>query len=267
MARNEEKAQSTLSRFRAAVNDIYNGPAVSRPYLATECDDVQEAEKWRRQILKEISKKVSQIQNSALGEFRIRDLNDEINKLMREKGHWQDRIVELGGPNYWKIGPKMLDREGKVVPGQRGYRYFGAARDLPGVRELFEAHAPVTEKKVRSQLMKKVDAQYYGYRDDDDGVLIPLEQAEERIAIQRIVAEHEAAIADGSLKRTAEDDMDDLYLAAKDGDEIRYTEVDEEFTQGIGRFVAHVAVPSQKEVEAYLLERKKEELLKRYANV
>ena len=36
-----------------------------------------------------------------------------------------------------KHGPKMLDHEGKEVPGNRGYRYFGAARDLPGVRELF----------------------------------------------------------------------------------------------------------------------------------
>lgn len=33
----------------------------------------------------------------------------------------------------------MLDREGKEVPGSRGYRYFGAARELPGVRELFDA--------------------------------------------------------------------------------------------------------------------------------
>lgn len=32
----------------------------------------------------------------------------------------------------------MLDHEGKEVPGNKGYKYFGAARDLPGVRELFE---------------------------------------------------------------------------------------------------------------------------------
>jgi len=38
---------------------------------------------------------------AGLGEFKIRDLNDEINKLLREKGHWQDRIKELGGPDYW----------------------------------------------------------------------------------------------------------------------------------------------------------------------
>ena len=54
--------------------------------------------------------------------FRLRDLNDEINKLMREKGHWEDRILELGGPDYKKVGPKMLDHDGKEVPGNRGYK-------------------------------------------------------------------------------------------------------------------------------------------------
>ena len=34
---------------------------------------------------------------------RIRDLNDEINKLIREKGHWEVRIVELGGPDYARV--------------------------------------------------------------------------------------------------------------------------------------------------------------------
>ena len=48
------------------------------------------------------------------------------------------QIKELGGPDFRKIGPKMLDHEGKEVPGNRGYKYFGAAKDLPGVKELFE---------------------------------------------------------------------------------------------------------------------------------
>jgi hypothetical protein len=43
---------------------------------------------------------VGEIQNPGLGEFKIRDLNDEINKLLREKGHWERRIKDLGGPNY-----------------------------------------------------------------------------------------------------------------------------------------------------------------------
>ena len=35
------------------------------------------------------------------------------------------------------------------MPGNRGYKYFGAARDLPGVRELFESDAP---KEARLQI-------------------------------------------------------------------------------------------------------------------
>uniref|UniRef100_A0A8C5S3Z9 Pre-mRNA-splicing factor ISY1 homolog n=1 Tax=Laticauda laticaudata TaxID=8630 RepID=A0A8C5S3Z9_LATLA len=140
-------------------------------------------EKWRRQIIGEISKKVAQIQNAGLGEFRIRDLNDEINKLLREKGHWEVRIKELGGPDYGRIGPKMLDHEGKEVPGNRGYKYFGAAKDLPGVRELFEKEPLPPPRKTRAELMKAIDAEYYGYRDEDDGVLEPLEQEHEKKGI------------------------------------------------------------------------------------
>ena len=46
--------------------------------------------------------------SAGLGEFRIRDLNDEINKLLREKRHWEDRIKELGGPDYGVSHGKTL---------------------------------------------------------------------------------------------------------------------------------------------------------------
>lgn len=155
---------------------------------------------------------------AGLGEYRIRDLNDEINKLLREKYHWEVQIFNLGGPNYRRIGPRYLDREGREVPGNRGYRYFGAARELPGkkkgktniypyphistrvpcsknylyhklslscagVRELFEQEPMPVPKKSRAELMKDIDADYYGYRDDDDGILIPLEQDAEKEGI------------------------------------------------------------------------------------
>ena len=139
MARNSEKAMTALARWRNAklAEDGNDKKAERRPYLATHCDNLKDAERWRLQIVREISKKVSQIQNAGLGEFRIRDLNDEINKLLREKRHWEARIVELGGNDLRKKS-RMLDREGKEVPGSHGYKYFGAARELPGVRELFE---------------------------------------------------------------------------------------------------------------------------------
>jgi hypothetical protein len=70
MARNEEKAQSMLNRFLAAKQDDKRGPKARRPYLASECTDLNEADRWRQQILREIGRKVMEIQNAGLGEHR-----------------------------------------------------------------------------------------------------------------------------------------------------------------------------------------------------
>ena len=40
--------------------------------------------------------------------------------------------------------------------------------------------APKPPRKTRGELAKLVDADYYGYRDEDDGVIVPLEQEEEK---------------------------------------------------------------------------------------
>lgn len=40
--------------------------------------------------------------------------------------------------------------------------------------------APAPPRKTRGELYKDVDADYYGYRDEDDGVLVPLEQDTEK---------------------------------------------------------------------------------------
>lgn len=37
---------------------------------------------------------------AGLSDFQIRDLNDEINKLMREKYRWEQQIRDLGGVDY-----------------------------------------------------------------------------------------------------------------------------------------------------------------------
>lgn len=68
MARPEEKTQSMLHRYyRSRDGEDGGGPGKSRPhrrpYLATLCEDVDEAEKWRRQVLGDVSRKVSDIQN------------------------------------------------------------------------------------------------------------------------------------------------------------------------------------------------------------
>jgi pre-mRNA-splicing factor ISY1 len=54
-----------------------------------------------------------------------------------------------------------------------GYLYFGAARDLPGVRELLEKAQEQSEfargrskRKTRADLYKMVDMDYYGYGEE-----------------------------------------------------------------------------------------------------
>lgn len=73
--------------------------------------------------MKEISRKVSKIQDPSLSDFMIRDLNDEINKAMREKYMWEVQIRNLGGPNYMRGGGKVYDEEGREIPGGgKGYK-------------------------------------------------------------------------------------------------------------------------------------------------
>lgn len=59
--------------------------------------------------------------SAGLTDYEVRDLNDEINKLMREKRHWENQIVALGGANY-RRNVAMLDDDGKEVPGTKGYK-------------------------------------------------------------------------------------------------------------------------------------------------
>ena len=34
-----------------------------RPFMSSDCDNLQEAEKWRREIIKESTRKIAEIQN------------------------------------------------------------------------------------------------------------------------------------------------------------------------------------------------------------
>ncbi|KAF0492483.1 pre-mRNA-splicing factor ISY1-like [Gigaspora margarita] len=256
MARNEEKAQSMLYRFREA-QAIQLGlvkPKERRPYLASDCNNLKDAEKWRQQIIREISRKVSKIQDAGLSDYQIRDLNDEINKLMREKGHWEDQIKKLGGPDYRRVGPKMLDYEGKEVPGNRGYKYFGRAKDLPGVRELFEQEVPTPQKRTRSDLYKNVDADYYGYRDEEDGLLLEYEQEQELKIIEEVSELPDKALPKDKVTQKKKEGTSQLESGAMDIDQLSE------------KFVAHVAVPTQKEVEEFLVGRRKRQILDRYVS-
>lgn len=133
------------------------------------------------------------------------------------------------------------------------YKYFGAAKDLPGVRELFEQEPPPPPRKTRGELMREVDANYYGYLDDDDGVLIPLEEKASKEALKKSVEEWKEKLKKGELNTGGDDKEDEEMPAIEETDELLAP-----------RFVSHVSVPTQKDIEDALLRKKKRELMEQY---
>ncbi|KAK9464172.1 Isy1-like splicing factor [Lipomyces oligophaga] len=231
MSRNSEKAQSMLYRFReqeAAEMGIMDLGRQRRPRVVSTVDSVVQCEKWRNQLVREISRKVSKIQDESLSNYEIRDLNDEINKMMREKYAWEARIRELGGPNYSRA-VRMFDDEGRELPSTRGYKYFGRARELPGVKELLMPIKPddSTQNQINSY-NTDLNADYYGYRDEEDQNLLLHEEAVEKNRTQ-------------SLHRNSTDPPEDWVSIERP-----------------------TSIPNRNQVETWLLERRKQRIMDRY---
>jgi len=248
MARNEEKSHSMLNRWTTYKRMLSGSikPMGRRPASASDCDSLTECERWRMQIIREIGKKVVSIQNESLGEQRIRDLNDDINRVFRDKAHWERRIIELGGPNYRKT--EKLDEEvfqsHEPITGisdQKGtdYKYFGAARNLPDVRDHFARKERDAKRQKRFD-MKRIDAAYYGYN-DEDSLLEQLEKESEKKALENSNKEWQ-----NSHIETKED------IIAR------------EFAAQEVSFVASVNIPSREYIEGVLLKKRKEHVLKKY---
>jgi len=259
MARNQEKAQAMLNRLVQMRRDEFRKPIEQRPHLASECNDLHDCDKWRAEIVKEISKEVTLIQNGSLGEHKIRDMNDHINKLLREKKHWERQIKFLGGPDHIANAPKVLDGDGKQAMGADGYFYFGAARELPGVRELFEKIIPDAPKRARFDLYRCIDADYYGFRDDDDGLLEKLEKKQEKLS--RIQADKEWKALHKRPKKLKKDGENKEEEDKEEEKEDEKEGIEGENEEVVDVYRSHVPLPSQQEIEKLILEKRREELL------
>ncbi|CAI5719416.1 unnamed protein product [Peronospora destructor] len=176
MARNEEKAQSLLNRWTSMKQDFADTFKNRRPYRASQCDNLKDAERWRRQIIREISKRC------------------QISRMLARR-HWERRIVQLGGPDYGRSQPQTYDADGATVSGARGYKYFGAAKDLPGVRELFQKEECEPRKRTRQDMYKHIEPDYYGFRDDEDEQQLKDEEEAEKRQRQRAMDGWDAAEA------------------------------------------------------------------------
>ncbi|EEB06175.1 complexed with Cdc5 protein Cwf12 [Schizosaccharomyces japonicus yFS275] len=207
-------------------------PGERRPRNVSTVNSVPVCENYRSSVVKEIARRINRIQNPVLPEYQIRDLNDAINKLMREKRAWELQIKELGGPDYTHVSTaKLFDDEGQKVSEEDEYRYYGRARDLPGVKELFETDITfVSEHQRKLEMQQRVlNADYYGYlTESEEAKLLEFEKQAEQ---SRLV----------ELQRSAVDQQ-----PPADWQRVR-----------IGR------IPNKTEVEQILLQRRKDALLSR----
>ncbi|KAG8847426.1 NineTeen Complex (NTC) component [Serendipita sp. 405] len=279
MARNEEKAQSMLYRFREAqAAELGLGTrSDKRPRMASSCKSLRECERWRGEILREISRKVSKIQDAGLSDYEVRDLNDEINKLMREKRHWENQIIALGGANY-RRNVAMLDADGKEVPGTKGYKYFGRAKELPGVKELFESKSKEEdEDKATAEFYKKFannGPAYYGDLDEADGELLEFEKRAEldeyREAVEALKDVFDL-VDESKLPAFRDKDVTPINSSAankkrkdKSGDQIMEDQASSFIPFLTPEQLAPPKLPTKEEMETILLELRKRTLLQEY---
>ncbi|KAF4678641.1 NineTeen Complex (NTC) component [Perkinsus olseni] len=279
MARSEEKAMHLLNRWvdqqrKIETGQLFQRPHYNRPRYATDCTSLKDCVHWRQTLVRDISKNISDIQNASLGEQKIRELNDLINRLLRTKKHWEDQIRALGGPDYSAMRAGAGEAgEGAEIIGGNGYKYFGAAKDLPGVRELFEHQramraaedAERKKRRTRKELYQDIEPDYFGWRADDDEVQL-LEESQRELELQ-LEAEEEYrrthGISPHKRGRTASSGSASSATAAV----AQPTPSSPSRRQATAAaYKSFVSVPTEGEIDKLILAKKKQLLVQQYVS-
>jgi pre-mRNA-splicing factor ISY1 len=172
-----------LYRFREAMlieAGLKRNPNDTTPLIPDTCDRIPIAEQARKELLKEISRKITKIQDSSLEESQVRSLNDELNEMTKRKFAWDRRIHELGGIERRSV--QIADRMGIEAPNVHEHFYFGRAKELPEYRQAQttndEDKNVLTLEKIH--LQSRIDEGYYG--DGEDGLVEAERAAEDNLA-------------------------------------------------------------------------------------
>lgn len=230
-----------MYRFRKAMQNEAEGwvnPTPNEPLLPSTCESLPAALHARKELMKDISRKISKIHDKDLDDSAIRSLNDDINRQIRKKLAWDTRIVELGHVERDKTvrwGDEMLPEPGNV----HGYYYFGRAKELPGVQDLLNPRREAATKLPARviQMEKTADGEYFGM--DTPEVEDVRREMESEVEIKLCTTK--ASLADWTTG---------LPLLLPIIPELPPAN--------------QVNVPSQQQVEEYLIERRRAELLSRY---
>jgi pre-mRNA-splicing factor ISY1 len=110
----------------------------------------------------------------------LKELNDEINRLLSEKLAWERRIVELGGKNYFRERGELPSSRlassssaaAAIDQGDARYQYFGAAKHLPSVQKHLDRQR---QRELKAQqrvdadrrLRRLADIEYFAYDENE----------------------------------------------------------------------------------------------------
>ncbi|WLF81505.1 NineTeen Complex (NTC) component [Lodderomyces elongisporus] len=142
-----------------------------RPRNVQRVKSLPQAEKWRSIVLGEISSKLTEINDPSVNNLRIQELNDDLNKLIKDKRTWEYRIKELGGNDY--LRSKDITSTGLC---SEGIWYFGRAKLLVDeknvdlntttnttkVEQRLKGKPSKQELSIMTSRRKRLDDQYYG---------------------------------------------------------------------------------------------------------
>lgn len=226
--------------------------------------------------------KLSLLLTAYLGEMRIREMNDELNRLKGELHRWNLRIVALGGQNHER-GRRIYDKDGNLISSGRDYLYFGAAKDLPGVKERISQPKqdvqPTRQDRLRS-LDRHINPEYYNFNDvvrsSDNSSLLDEEMAAEKRVLERNTARWEAQNknlvgGDNGNDGEGDDEMMDVSKCVSecevedDYDEVLLAAVDDIEQHGGNVFaIASEEEEKKRKAEEEELEKKKRELMEKF---
>lgn len=160
MAR-KEVTNSALNRYQAQkgkeAGALESDPSL-RPKYVQSVESLPQAERWRQSVMADISVKLTKINDPSIPELEIRECNDSLNKLHREKRAWEYHIKKLGGNDYITFG----QGSGGII--QNGVRYFGRAKELTEVKQTAARDKKLNEKKEKASSGNLL--QYYGVFDE-----------------------------------------------------------------------------------------------------
>lgn len=135
---------------------------------------------------------------------------------------------------------------------------------MPGVRELFEEHEAEAARRSRRELFQAITPDYYGFRDEEDGILVAAEtvvEKELRKQLEREWYEAHPAAAAQTPSTTAATETAEADARAK-----RFAAMLAGTAAADASVRSHVEVPDEKAIAELIVRKKKELLLRKYAS-